>query len=1169
MKRLAMIKNAVGTVHAASNLKQIDFAVGDRCVVGDKRWAGVVRFVGTTHFAEGTWIGVELDLKLGKNDGSVQGTRYFFCEPRRGIFVRANLVMTAASGSQEPDGSPEPITVMSGDDETDEAEPFLKGVNAPGGIEQSRLQGRRTRAPTVQVQRQRTMERSVSALTSRTRNTCVSSSMRSLCVEEEPSRNAGRKPVSAEPSLPNSAGPSESIVAGAANASVVRSTRSARRTYGPGRSLVSRTNNRGKKAAFVNLGSEEYIQPTSLPTSGYSTPTAGLAVSWGLEEPALDEAIVRAVEELRERVENLEWRFRSLLGSDLLPIEEGESSPSMRRSDTEELERLLRMRLLTFVEPSLLESLETQLAERLPVLVAEMTKEEVRKITTSMTSSSRAGTQRSSVFYGGHVSINSVERTSGRFPSHDDVVDHSEQAQHEHNAASLIQSAYRRSLVKSSQASRPLSNSMSEVRMFFDHMSESPPMGKVDEAIPNFNVSNTAPAKNNTWSSADSTDVAKLRQTDSKKKRVVVNPKAEDAWEEHKPAPAVTLKNTLGAALKPSLSEGLSTACTLQIIQVTDVYTLENFPNLRTLILDKRAQLEKRRGSSGSKTISCLTGDFLMPYLLSSIDGGRGMMTMINETPIDYLTWGNHEADLSHADVLVREQEYKGVWINSNMTDHESFEHSACQTRKAIVEIHSADGSNRRTIGMIGVLSDESNLYKAGAFGGALIDDPWEVMRTLKDELEGEDGVDLVLPMCHLYEYQDERTAEQFDFPVIIGGHDHHKVDRMINGTRVLKPGSDGHLATILTLTWKDASTQEPEIHAEFVEVKNWEPDPRLRQLSHDCYSVLDRLRQTELTVVPEKFTPFSSVGTRAGRSTTATFLCTSIRDALNLDCMKGTQDADCVLINGGNIRGNRDYPQTVDRRCAITLETLRSELDQDVHIIVVTVPGRVIQDALRDTWQAPSGAWMHYDDQVRVDAEGLVSHILDKPLKLNQEYRIGTTSRFGVRLAPKIAAYLDADPKGWPDPDSGEPVHTLLMHLYAELAWARVWHFLDPRDEGQICPEKIGIVDKNADGYLNKEELMEALISVGLNAHKGEHALVDILLSLAGDHEGDGQVSVAQITARRQERLHQLKPLKDNKALRSTRLDFLLSERKTLNCVKRPSMRRQLARANGPLADA
>lgn len=51
-----------------------------------------VRFVGTTHFAAGDWIGLELDEATGKNDGSVQGERYFDCEPGYGMFVRPTVI---------------------------------------------------------------------------------------------------------------------------------------------------------------------------------------------------------------------------------------------------------------------------------------------------------------------------------------------------------------------------------------------------------------------------------------------------------------------------------------------------------------------------------------------------------------------------------------------------------------------------------------------------------------------------------------------------------------------------------------------------------------------------------------------------------------------------------------------------------------------------------------------------------------------------------------------------------------------------------------------------------------------------------------------------------------------------------------------------------------------
>lgn len=44
--------------------------------------------MGQTHFADGVWVGLELDTSDGRNDGQVQGQRYFTCAPSHGVFVR-------------------------------------------------------------------------------------------------------------------------------------------------------------------------------------------------------------------------------------------------------------------------------------------------------------------------------------------------------------------------------------------------------------------------------------------------------------------------------------------------------------------------------------------------------------------------------------------------------------------------------------------------------------------------------------------------------------------------------------------------------------------------------------------------------------------------------------------------------------------------------------------------------------------------------------------------------------------------------------------------------------------------------------------------------------------------------------------------------------------------
>eukprot|EP00930_Biecheleria_cincta_P021287 TRINITY_DN15817_c0_g1_i3.p1 TRINITY_DN15817_c0_g1~~TRINITY_DN15817_c0_g1_i3.p1 ORF type:complete len:670 (+),score=106.48 TRINITY_DN15817_c0_g1_i3:85-2094(+) len=554
-------------------------------------------------------------------------------------------------------------------------------------------------------------------------------------------------------------------------------------------------------------------------------------------------------------------------------------------------------------------------------------------------------------------------------------------------------------------------------------------------------------------------------------------------------------------------------AATLRVIQITDVYMLDNFPSLKTLIAQKSAELEPN-----SRTISMLTGDFLAPYLLSSIDRGAGMMRILNSVPIDYVTWGNHEADLSHDDVMDRVEEYKGTWINTNMQSHESFETCACQKASEVIEVRSADGSNARKVGLVAVLSDEPNLYKPGAFGGAKIEDPWDTLRTYKHLLEQEQRCDLVLPLCHLYETQDEKTAREFDFPVVLSGHDHHMVDRTCNGTRILKPGSDAHFATVLEITWASSGTDTPSIQAHMLKVADFTPDAALASSVSEVYSILDHLRRTQVTQVPAEFRPLSSVNSRGCCTTAARFLCSAIRDSLNLDCLKDGPHCDCVLINGGNFRGETSYRDDEH----MTLESLMSEIGEQVEIVIAVLPGSLLEQGLRETWQSIGGAWMQHDDSVIVDATGLVATIGGVPLERDRMYRVGTTKRFGVQLIPSVASYFAEDPSRQPNPDSGIPVYPLLLHLWAERVWVQIWSEMDRDHDGRISQDEIKLVDEDCSGSLDRAEVLHAINKlVGYDTFVGEFTLADIVMRVAGHTEGgETHLTLQEMNGRRRRRI-------------------------------------------------
>lgn len=151
------------TVFGLSDLTRVEAPLPDWVVVGESvlvrpySYSGVIVYVGPTEFAPGIWIGVELDaptgmnmkdnsliltryLKFnkyilqtvlslslslilythcytGKNDGAVNGRRYFTCRPKCGIFVKVDKLIQDRRGRAlrsytKQESAPTPSTSM-------------------------------------------------------------------------------------------------------------------------------------------------------------------------------------------------------------------------------------------------------------------------------------------------------------------------------------------------------------------------------------------------------------------------------------------------------------------------------------------------------------------------------------------------------------------------------------------------------------------------------------------------------------------------------------------------------------------------------------------------------------------------------------------------------------------------------------------------------------------------------------------------------------------------------------------------------------------------------------------------------------------------------------------------------------------------------------------------
>ncbi|XP_072266072.1 CAP-Gly domain-containing linker protein 4 isoform X2 [Pyxicephalus adspersus] len=65
---------------------------GSQVLLTSSNEMAIIRYIGPTDFAPGTWLGLELRSAKGKNDGSVGEKRYFHCKPNHGVLVRPGRV---------------------------------------------------------------------------------------------------------------------------------------------------------------------------------------------------------------------------------------------------------------------------------------------------------------------------------------------------------------------------------------------------------------------------------------------------------------------------------------------------------------------------------------------------------------------------------------------------------------------------------------------------------------------------------------------------------------------------------------------------------------------------------------------------------------------------------------------------------------------------------------------------------------------------------------------------------------------------------------------------------------------------------------------------------------------------------------------------------------------
>ena len=490
-----------------------------------------------------------------------------------------------------------------------------------------------------------------------------------------------------------------------------------------------------------------------------------------------------------------------------------------------------------------------------------------------------------------------------------------------------------------------------------------------------------------------------------------------------------------------------------RILAVNDVYELDNLSRLKTAVAELRTP----------NTWVTLAGDFLSPSLLSSIDKGEGMVKTLNECGIDYVCFGNHEADISHPLLLKRVKESQFVWINTNM---QKWPGGVQLPTHAVLPVRDGDSVPRK-IALLGLNTEDPGLYKAGAFNGATIEPIATSAAAMRETIVRGKLADVVVPMTHQVVARDRAFAEKFkkQFPAILGGHDHdvyHEV--AANGAAViLKTGADAKYFGVCDLFWRAGDPPSaPLIETRLVPASDFKSDAAVDTIIESATSILRELEAAALCKVPKQGIRLSSRKPRLGQVSIGTLLVSRLRDAMSVDC---------AIVPAGMVRGNCDYPAEKEY---FTYADLKKELPfKQMDAIEIKMTGQQISDLVAFTrsgsYETPPvelAMYSQIDDLMSWDAKARrITRIKNKPIQLQRVYSVAVSHAHasGVDNIVPLVKHCKAHTE-WLSPDRATPIREVLVDYCSKCAW------LVLLKEGQW-----GDLDTNGDQKLSRDEVLRA----------------------------------------------------------------------------------------------
>ncbi|PYI11771.1 Metallo-dependent phosphatase [Aspergillus sclerotiicarbonarius CBS 121057] len=443
-----------------------------------------------------------------------------------------------------------------------------------------------------------------------------------------------------------------------------------------------------------------------------------------------------------------------------------------------------------------------------------------------------------------------------------------------------------------------------------------------------------------------------------------------------------------------------------------------------------------------SDVLTFFSGDAYNPSLQSTVTKGRHMVPFLNKAGTDVACVGNHDLDFGVAQFRHLHTQCRFPWLLANVLDPALGKDVSIANCEKTLMLTSSNGikvgviglGEREWLGTINALPP--NLVYKSAYKTAL-----ELVPRLRQQ-----GAELIVAVTHQREPNDYKLAEKLPLgmiDIVLGGHDHFYAHAVINGTHVLRSGTDFKQLSYIE-AWRKAECSGWDFNIVRRDI--------VRSIPEDpaTMAMVDRLTSS-LKAKLEKPVGYTSLAldgrfstVRQKESNLGNFAC---------DLMRFYYGADCAIMAGGTIRGDQIYPPGILR-----LKDILNCFPFEDPVVLVRLKGRALFDALENgVSQLPalegrfpqvSNITFSYNPSAPSGSRVKWAKVGEQPIDYDRQYTLATRG-YMARGKDGFASLLIKSEGGEVeeivDEESGILISTLLRQYFLSLKVMGKWRRWGP----------------------------------------------------------------------------------------------------------------------------